>query len=1111
MKKLLCFLLSLTVFAACFVFAPIAFADGEYAQKVALKPHMKDAKTLFIDDDFEDRETALSDSANPYKVYDSSTFVPGQDSESGEKYATNAAAWKSLVLGQKNDITSKKLAISFRYKDNEDYLRIRAAKENGTTDTLLQIQTNLIKFKPYGSDSAVLFGNVDADLTKWVHVYAEFERDDDDKTYLRKFYITGEDGTVYDIMQNFNSWSSLKNLVNGTQVDFDWHSQNVSTKFLFMDVNKANLKVDDVLIYEPDTFRISSAEYESSSNTVKAHFTGGVKTYSSIKLYDNGSEITTSAALDSTDNSGRTVIITPSITLDTENKSYTVSANGVIGYETDDIAQNSVDFGKVSVSVTDKAFLTGGEAMSKYVKPNQQITASAKVSNAEGEPALNLRSVAAYYENGALVSIGNVDVQTINGGESASISSTLILPGSISGGKIKFMSLDVNGLSPVMPVYAKDLVYKDSVNVYLVGDSVCDDSRDRSNIKRGWGGFIGDHFDKSKVNVINHGHSGYTTQNFINGDSWAKHDGIVCSWDNIASCVSEGDLVIVSLGINDNSNIIKGNFTWDDYKNALRTFADDTRANGGDILFVTATAQGGYYTDVPSEVFNSKSVETARRNMIEVANEKNAPYFDLNTKLNETLNAMTASGFSAEDIRSKGVLNSDNTLTVELPGIIYADGTHYAIDGAKLIASLIADNINETKHDLSKFAVENAPENPAGNLLNDYSFENENANVINFSDAAITSDPYIWRSGKKSYRITKTGAWGGIQFGGNTDILDIIKANGAGKYHFEAYVKRGVYYKTNNILPEINLKMVDSSGVNCARNFGANPVAIQRSTEYDSITGWDKVELDIIVNDLADLDDIEKMQLCIGVESKTGAEVGKSFWVDDASLVKYDRGTKILIMGDSTCTSIASDASQIGYGAFVNGYLDITKAAAHNVSVPAHTMKSFIDGDTYSQKWDGNLKAYLKSGDYVFVSLGINDKIAIANGKYTWEDYKDMLKKVITDSKAMGVNVLLITPTPNTKAAYDETSNSFSIIDRDAIAYMNEVADETQTEIFDLNAAVRNDMDAMLASSKTYDDVVAYYNSSDETHYNFVGAKRIAELLMNYIKSSDLPLKSAVK
>ena len=77
---------------------------------------------------------------------------------------------------------------------------------------------------------------------------------------------------------------------------------------------------------------------------------------------------------------------------------------------------------------------------------------------------------------------------------------------------------------------------------YIIGDStVKNGSGSSTNLLQGWGSFIADYFDTSKITVENDAIGGRSSRTFLT-------DG---RWDKILTTLQKGDYVIMQFGHND--------------------------------------------------------------------------------------------------------------------------------------------------------------------------------------------------------------------------------------------------------------------------------------------------------------------------------------------------------------------------------------------------------------------------------------------------------------------------------------------------------------------------------------------------------------------------------
>lgn len=86
------------------------------------------------------------------------------------------------------------------------------------------------------------------------------------------------------------------------------------------------------------------------------------------------------------------------------------------------------------------------------------------------------------------------------------------------------------------------LLQKEKPTFYIIGDStVRNGSGTGQNQQWGWGSFIADHFDTTKINIQNHAIGGRSSRTFLTEGRW----------DKIMAALKKGDYVIMQFGHND--------------------------------------------------------------------------------------------------------------------------------------------------------------------------------------------------------------------------------------------------------------------------------------------------------------------------------------------------------------------------------------------------------------------------------------------------------------------------------------------------------------------------------------------------------------------------------
>ena len=230
----------------------------------------------------------------------------------------------------------------------------------------------------------------------------------------------------------------------------------------------------------------------------------------------------------------------------------------------------------------------------------------------------------------------------------------------------------------------------DRKTLWLIGDSItC--PYPSGVITRGWGMYIGEHLDSDRVKVKNLARCGLSTKSYIHTDG-------LSIWSRVCERMRKGDFLIVSLGINDFSAVLKERKTSrEEYADNLRDFADEAHRLGASLLFVTSTV-----------TINNNPVNNFRRSfleaMIEVANEKKAQGYDVS--------CIDLNAYMFDEIRKieaeKGydyLLNTLFSYEKSNDGTITHDTTHHSEAGSRWVASMISELVAKSECLLKEYLV----------------------------------------------------------------------------------------------------------------------------------------------------------------------------------------------------------------------------------------------------------------------------------------------------------------------------------------------------------------------------------------------------------------------
>jgi lysophospholipase L1-like esterase len=230
------------------------------------------------------------------------------------------------------------------------------------------------------------------------------------------------------------------------------------------------------------------------------------------------------------------------------------------------------------------------------------------------------------------------------------------------------------------------------------------------------------------------------------------------------------------------------------------------------------------------------------------------------------------------------------------------------------------------------------------------------------------------------------------------------------------------------------------------------------------------------------------------------AFVTMSFVSDNNKLI-------IWLVGDSTMSIKDKTAyPETGWGMPFALFFDST-VIINNVAQNGRSTKSFIKEGRWKNVMDN-----LHSGDYVLIQFGHNDEVKEKVGRYTTpEEFSNNLDRFVKDVRSKNATPVLITPVARRK--FDSTGN---IIDthQQYAQLVKDLAKEDNVALIDLNALSMQLLQQTGAENSKY-----YFNylkpgehpnypngHEDDTHFNELGARKIAELVLHEIQAQQLPL-----
>ncbi|PTT01704.1 GntR family transcriptional regulator [Pedobacter sp. HMWF019] len=220
---------------------------------------------------------------------------------------------------------------------------------------------------------------------------------------------------------------------------------------------------------------------------------------------------------------------------------------------------------------------------------------------------------------------------------------------------------------------------------------------------------------------------------------------------------------------------------------------------------------------------------------------------------------------------------------------------------------------------------------------------------------------------------------------------------------------------------------------------------------------------------------------------------------------------KIYLIGDSTLSKKEVKAyPETGWGMpfsiFFNQEVEVDNRAKNGRST-----KSFLAEGRWTPVADS-----LQQGDYVFIQFGHNDEAKEKLERYTpIADYKTNLLKFIRETRLKKATPVLITPVSRRKfdaqGQVTETHKGYSEM-------VKEVAKEENVPVIDLDEKSRKlyqklgPENSKLLFNQLAPGVHPNYpnGQQDNTHFNELGAREIAQIILAEIKALHLDLANYI-
>ena len=216
-------------------------------------------------------------------------------------------------------------------------------------------------------------------------------------------------------------------------------------------------------------------------------------------------------------------------------------------------------------------------------------------------------------------------------------------------------------------------------------------------------------------------------------------------------------------------------------------------------------------------------------------------------------------------------------------------------------------------------------------------------------------------------------------------------------------------------------------------------------------------------------------------------------------LLYQKKHVTIYLIGDSTMAYYRSPQFPIeGWGMPFANFFDST-VTVKNKAEGGESTRTFIEEKLWKLVADS-----LRPGDYLLIQFGHNDEVSSKESYTTEKDYKANLIRFITEARNKRANPVLITPVA--RRIFDDLGNiqeahkAYSALVRNvALEYkvpLIELNKKSQLLLQELGPEKSKSLFLALGENPFYPK-----NEEDITHFNALGAGKIAEIVLAELKA----------
>ncbi|MGV3538729.1 MAG: rhamnogalacturonan acetylesterase [Rufibacter sp.] len=227
-------------------------------------------------------------------------------------------------------------------------------------------------------------------------------------------------------------------------------------------------------------------------------------------------------------------------------------------------------------------------------------------------------------------------------------------------------------------------------------------------------------------------------------------------------------------------------------------------------------------------------------------------------------------------------------------------------------------------------------------------------------------------------------------------------------------------------------------------------------------------------------------------------------------LARQKSSITVFLIGDSTMSVKETKAyPETGWGMPFRYFFDQT-VTVENHAKNGRSTRTFIEENLWQP-----VSTKMKAGDYLFIQFGHNDEVEMKKSYTTQADYRKNLERFIAEARAKKAFPVLVTPAARRKFSpegkIEETHLAYSGIVR-------AVAAQQKVPLIDLDRQSQRllqqygpEASKLLFVHLQPNQHPNYPNGKvDDTHFNELGAREMAQIILAGIKDLKLELADRV-